>query len=339
MALKVHAHAGFVAGSAQGLCGHFAVRTTTDALAVTCETCKKKLRQLHDEKLRAEGIDYLERYVTIHEQGPSGSVKAKRVKRAVMAREGVEGILDKLSGRWEGKHKAPRLETRYSGITHALQHMVAADLDGFGGASLSDPDRMERLSGRMGGPSSTRGDTREETEAHDLHAVRSAWRGAFTGWDPAPLTTTEARAATLMRYVGENVHREGLIRRSPTEIAVKLSERSNTEITPKAVGRATRQAGQRIYEYLRERELVPERRPYLTPREAEDMALGGYDYTGWKEIADALGVHEATARRWHGREDDPLPIHPIGGQVRARATELEEWLEREAERNRKAGAA
>lgn len=331
MSPKLHAHAGIVAGAPMGLCGWQAVLTTTEATAVTCESCRKKLRHMHDDKLRAMGIDYLERTVTIQEQGPDGRIKLRNVKRRTMAKEGIEGILDKLAGDWEGKHKGPRMETRWAGIGHALAEMVRADLDGPLGTSMSDPDRMERLSGRLGGltPSST---SREESEAQDLHTVRRAWRLAFVGWDPTPLTMHEARTATVLRYVGKVTEKSGIQTKSPTEIAEMLGE----GVTPKAVGRATRQAGQRVYEYLRERELVPARRPYTTAREQDDMALGGYDYVGWKAIAEALEVSEATAKRWRDRTDHPLPVHPIGGNVRARGTELEAWLEEEADRNRRA---
>ena len=46
--------------------------------------------------------------------------------------------------------------------------------------------------------------------------------------------------------------------------------------------------------------------------------------TGWKEIAEFLGVHIETAQRW--AKEEGLPITKIGGKVLSSKNAIEIWL-------------
>lgn len=317
---RVHAHAGHAAGLTRSLCGHLAVKTTEDEAEVTCQPCKRRLRLARSEREAAAG----------------GSLFNGQRLRDL--RDGLEGLASQLSGEWLGTRKAARMTTRWASIGHALAEMVAVDNDGPSGASLSDPDRIELLSGRLGGGGTKGSVTAVERQADDLHTVRAAWCLVWSILDTSPLTLDEARGCTLLRYVGaqsEDGERRAM---RPTEIADFLAgEQGFASATPRAVGRVTGRAGQLVYEHLRERGLVPERRPYARTAVTQEIAVIGYDFKSWKDITDALGVSRETARRWSERDEDPLPIDRIGGIVRAKRAEIEAWIAREAERNR--GAA
>lgn len=317
---RVHSHAGYAAPNVtRSLCGHLAVLTTEDEALVTCQACKRRMRMAARERQVVAG----------------GHLYSGQRLRDL--RDGMEGLASQLAGEWMGSRRAARLATRWASIGHALAEMVAVDNDGPGGASMSDPERIELLSGRLGGNTTRSSVTSVERQADDLHTVRAAWRVCWDSVDTRPMTLVEAQGCTLLRYVGgQSEDGERRVMR-PGELSDFLRDERGAEVTPRSVGRVTGRAGQLVYEYLRERGLIPEHRPYSRVEGSQESKVLGYDYTGWKEICDALAVSRNTAMRWAEREDDPLPVDRIGGILRAKRAELEAWIAREAERNR--GAA
>ncbi len=53
---------------------------------------------------------------------------------------------------------------------------------------------------------------------------------------------------------------------------------------------------------------------------------------GWKEIAEYLGVHPETARKW--AEEEGLPVSKIKGKVLASKNAIEAWLIKNKESHR-----
>lgn len=312
MAVKLHAHASTMpCGGAMSLCGWPAVLTTEEPDAVTCELCKRRMRDA-----RAEQAE---------ERGQLTGGAAYREAHAALS-----FLADVYLGQYQGPPlSTPRRATAFASTAHALASMVLADVDGWTMGSLGDPDRLEQLAGRMGGRATGEDAFGASSYLDAIVTVRAAWARAWLGVDPTPLTLDEARACTLLRFVGAEMHdaESGTQRRqlTPHEIAEAMVQRGLV-VSPKMIGRITRHAGSAVYEYLLEREMVPAMR---RAKGVESMAesITDNDLIGWEEIAKFLSTGTPcsvdTARRY-ARELE-MPIYRFQNRVEARSDELREW--------------
>ena len=57
--------------------------------------------------------------------------------------------------------------------------------------------------------------------------------------------------------------------------------------------------------------------------------MGEFDYVGWGEIAQALGVCQDTARAWSRDSDCPLPVYRYKMWVVGFEREFCEWRKRQ----------
>jgi hypothetical protein len=161
--------------------------------------------------------------------------------------------------------------------------------------------------------------------AEDIVCIDRAVRRAYETLPyMCPLLPKECEAALMYRYAG---------RRTPTEVAAifaepRLKDEKPIDVSPRQIGRITRHGHDRVYEYLRERGMVP----HEERRKGFEMANpGGYDCEGWVQIADALGVKESTARDWLAA-DEQMPVRKILGRVYARKSELAKWWEQQGKK-------
>lgn len=105
-------------------------------------------------------------------------------------------------------------------------------------------------------------------------------------------------------------------------------------VTAHHVGRVVRHGLDRVEAYLHARGVVHRMRPKRrqASEEGETMRVPGYDLNGWKAIAGHLEVSEDTARRYAGRDRDPLPIRrALNGQILAASTAVDAWAKRQVE--------
>lgn len=55
--------------------------------------------------------------------------------------------------------------------------------------------------------------------------------------------------------------------------------------------------------------------------------IDSHDLETWEQIADAMGIHEVTAKAAAERKEDPLPVYVDGaGRTVADSEEIREWL-------------
>ncbi|MCC7539247.1 MAG: hypothetical protein IT379_23695 [Deltaproteobacteria bacterium] len=231
--------------------------------------------------------------------------------------------------------------TPFASVPHALAEMVAVSVDGFSQSSVSDPARIEALTGALGGRTATApGESRATSQADNLVHVRTELERLFAGgpWDGvAALTPEVCRLAVLLRLVG---------RKPGVEVAEMIAERLPEEdrplVTQSRVARMVRYARAELRAAFERRELI-ERDEHpddeTTAGQArdtpDDRRVSGVHpvqmeddmrewLTGWGPIAAHLGVSERTAQRWAG---EGMPLHQLRGKVQARPEELTSWVE------------
>jgi hypothetical protein len=117
--------------------------------------------------------------------------------------------------------------------------------------------------------------------------------------------------------------RKGLVTVRVPLSAAQVAERLGGDWTAHHVGLVVRAVRAKMAPILVSKGILPERA--AMPEERETMKIPGYDLDGWKEIADALGCSEATARR---RREEGLPVRTIdsSGRVIASRAEIAAWL-------------
>lgn len=267
-------------------------------------------------------------------------------ERLALLRDGLYGLASIVAGEWDGASLAvPEQQTRWSGIGHALAEWIRVRTEGYGGRSLSDPRRIEQMTGQLGQFYVVPGEGDAVRLAADLHHVGQAWDLAF---DPMPETggiigRTHCELALVLRYVGGFTCKQcrtslgatrdlcecGSLqsapeRQSPTQIAEYLSRRLGWPVTARLVGRVTRHGATSIYAHLRSRELIPEA-PQSKEGSTDMGTFTDSDLFGWKEIAAYFEVSPDTVRDWHRYHG--MPVRRFRGRVEAKSDELNRWRE------------
>ena len=249
--------------------------------------------------------------------------------RARELRSAVEGVLSRIDGSYMRDDRPPLArEERWASIGHALGTLVAWRLDGPSHGATNGASVLEV--GRYGGRVQWTRKARPPSPislAEDLVPVERALGYAFAEMPAEPeMHRALCEFVVVLRYAG---------RLGPKAIAEELETRGIAAVRTRAVGRVTRHGAQRVYEYLRVRDLVPEwrERGQEVTAMAGRVSVSGCDLHGWGEIAGFLGIGESTARLWE--RDRGLPVHrgPSGG-IEAVSGELVEWRKHAAERYR-----
>lgn len=299
-------------------CRMMQVRVTADRSIVTCRLC---VRHVEEEERRALELargyepnltklyagDSAEFLRATEKPLPTSGLTAAQRK----AWQYVFGAVAELIAGQRGDGIRPARTTRWLSVRHALAELVHYRVHGASVASLTDPDRIAKQAGLLGTTYSPPGPDRAMTLVEDLAPVQRAWALAYQGPWPSNevqrLTEEEARQVCLRLVVGQ-------------EPQVQVAE--DLRVDGKTVGRAARQGYHRVWTYLAERDLIPRHegraRVEVTANKSTDS-----DLFGWKEIAEFLGVHEATARDWADEEE--MPVRRFGRGVEARRDELREW--------------
>jgi hypothetical protein len=117
-----------------------------------------------------------------------------------------------------------------------------------------------------------------------------------------------------------------------TDIADRLMESIETEVTAKQVGLAWRAIRKSIDRDLFGRGLLDREaksRHNVAKEGGEMRAPNGFDLESWKEIAGFVGLSVSTMQRL-SRSSDPPPVHDYFGRVVARKGELASWQARQA---------
>lgn len=154
-------------------------------------------------------------------------------------RHALACVADVMLGRYVGDYARPRRRERFASVAHAVACMVEVDTYGYRVQSLSDPDRIKRLlahSWESNGPAGAHSGAAMR-QVDDLAPVRAAW--AKHARVPLPIY--------VKRYV----------ERRPLREIVAMLAVGGLPVTTKVLGRELRVTHMALFEYLRERELIP----------------------------------------------------------------------------------
>ena len=206
---------------------------------------------------------------------------------------------------------------RFRGWAQLHEHCARVRDDGSPVRSTSDP-------GRFGARAQTSGSAvrlpsgRDDVIEVERVLARATAHGARDprGGTRDRLSSSMTLAVYLLRCEGRPLveriaaDRKGLVVRRVELSADQVAERLGDGWTAHHVGLLVRAVRAVAGPMLEAKGILPAR---ATREESESMRIDGYDLEGWKEIADALGVSEATARRY---QDAGLPVAVVGGSGR-----------------------
>jgi hypothetical protein len=266
----------------------------------------------------------------------------------------------------------PRSEP-FASVSHALTELAVDRLDGVSGGRTAGAFLLEinrwgtriQWSSKAGSPPAI-------DHAEKLHHVRQAFALAFAEMPGmCSLLRAECELVTMWRYVGvlrpvpeavkppkgerrlpmrgatrEEAPRKGppvleFVRLKPEEIATKLIEEMRIEVSPRQIGRITRWGAARVYEHLRERELVQCEQSDETYRYrgkaagtmADGVSVFGNDLLGWTAIAKFLEVSERTAQSYANADEakaagrEPMPVMRLPTRTEASRAVIRRWAE------------
>lgn len=312
----------------RGLCGSLGGETTEERPRVTCLRCRVRMRRQDAEAESVRRESYVNDLAFMEEtRKPLDRTGSKRHLAAVV--HAFSAYADMIIEGSQRPHHVKR-ERPYASPSHALAELVRTRLDGYPQRSLSDPRRLEALTGALGSIVRTpQGEDRAAAQADHIVHVERALHAAFVApWDGVPeLSPDVCRLIVVARLVG---------RRPVAEVAELLAERMPEHVrhlvTPRLVGRVTRHAYSEMERDLVERELCE---PSETEQEGSgaraldgeaDMSgeVSDNDLRGMKAIAAFLGVSERTARQYQA---EGMPTYNFRGQVEAKSAELRSWRE------------
>lgn len=286
------------------ICGWSAVLLTDSTVEVTCKHCKRRLAE-------APPVPEVPEVLGVEAPAVRGAHELTPGQVALIEKSKAAG-LDEPRARfrgWEALHR---------------QHAGVID-DGSPVRSSSDPGRFGARVQSSGGavrmPSG-----RDDMIEVDVALERATATVLIVG--PHRLTGAQQRAVYLARCEGRPLvgriapDRKGLVTTRVPLSAAQVAERLGGDWTPHHVGLVVRAVRARMAPILVSKGILPER---AMPEEREAMKIPGFDLDGWKEIADALGCSEATARR---KREEGLPVRTIdsSGRVIASRAEIAAWL-------------
>lgn len=225
-------------------------------------------------------------------------------------------------------------EHRFRSVADALRQVALVRLDGYGGRSIADPERVAWQVAWGYQPGRVQEGTPATRVSDELAEAARALDAAFpVPWflsgAPRGLTPLECQSLVVWRYVGYPGAAGGWVHLSLSELAMGLGLGLGADVTVHELSLLTRHGWWVVYETLLAKELVPatNRLPRLAPPEATEVHMAGeavpWDLEGWDAIASAVGAHPTTARKWYVY--DEMPVYRVGGRVKARTRELLEW--------------
>ncbi len=319
-------------------------RFEQNPLHVKCRLCRGKLRKREDVEARARGETPDDGRPISDASFLEATKNGLPMARPLTRREErlwahvIDGVAGIIAGSYEGARlPPPRREEPFANVRHALGALRWAPHGTL--PSQSDPDRLERLSSRSWEGNHAAPEPRVHASIDLMHSVRQAWAAAFDGpWISGVDVVPEhiAREIALRRL---------LERQKLRDIVADLGELPGAaHVTDHTAGRISRWAEDRLYEYLRARELVPLRddlggrdhtRKQATEPEQNrgDMALP-WDIEGWDNVAPVVGLSVRAAQE-AVHEDPPIPVYLYGGRIKALTSELETWAGERMRRNQK----
>lgn len=313
--------------SPRGICGWPVPKTTLERSQVTCLMCTRRLKARDEEDRRSSYVSHASFLEATIEPLTRTGTKSRRAALFYALSSYADAVIANDSAQ---RHPVRRT-TAYASTRHALAELVRVRLDGYGQRSLSDPNRLEALTGALGASSSVgTPDDRAARQADNLVHVDQALTAAYTKpWDGiAPLTPGWCRFVLLVRHVAKKTGIE------TAEIVAELLEEGDRALaTPSLVARIARHGYDSVSKALTSRQLVEPEAEGTGDRRGEGGAsLSGEDEMageakhgdlhGWTAIADFLGVDERTARRY---EAEGMPTHRFRGRVEASSLEIRAW--------------
>lgn len=233
------------------------------------------------------------------------------------------------------------VERQWPTAEAAVRSLMRMRLDGVSVRSTSDPSRAHRVQSSrdpsLGGREHARVDAhRTVSLALDRAEASLDVEHACPG-----LTRSQAIEVYVWRVVGRVVLREVGLRGQPrkgrvadwigmpgAEAALHASEVYGVEVTERHVSRIVRHFSGAVRDAL---VASGEMRASAKDSDREsDMAVRGFELSGWEQIEAYTGIGRDVLRRLVARETDPIPVKQIEGVrgYHARRADLDAWIAR-----------
>lgn len=222
----------------------------------------------------------------------------------------------------------------------AVRSLLRARAEGVSVRSTSDPGRAHRVQS-----------SRDPSIGGREHAIVDSHRTASLALDRAiasldcertcpSLTVAQALEVYGWRILGREVHRvvglRGQARKdrvrdwigmSGEETARHASEVYGVEVTERHVSRVVRHFSGAVRDAL---VASGEMRAAKDSDRENDMAVRGFELSGWEQIEAYTGIGRDVLRRLVAREEDPFPTKQIEGVrgYHAKKVEIDAWLDR-----------
>lgn len=223
----------------------------------------------------------------------------------------------------------------------AVRSLIRARVEGVSVRSTSDVQRTRVQSSRdpsLGGREHARVDA-HRTASLALDRAEASLDVAHT----CPgLTAPQALEVYAWRVVGRVVLREVGLRGQPrkgrvadwlgmpgAEVALYASERFGVEVTERHVSRIVRHVSGAVRDALvASGEMRASAKD--SDKETDDMAVRGFELSGWEQIEAYTGIGRDVLRRLVARETDPIPVKQVEGVrgYHARKADLDAWIAR-----------
>lgn len=297
-----------------GVCGYAAsgqARLTSDACAVTCRACRKRMGRAALESPAARAA--LETFV------PGESYE---VHRQQWDERGPEVVRRSIAGDDAPRPDGwPSLDAALRAWVRVCSASLVASSSSYGsggGRTDHEPAAMSRVASVVP----------VERAIELACADGRVFAGDAEGRGCLMLSSVDVRFVIELCIAG----------RGEADASGRLASRlrlNDSDVTERQVSIIWREARRSMQAYLAARKLIPRVRAHETRSSQEDdtMAhLPGYELEGIKAIAAHMGVSEATVKRIIRRSPDqnPLRVADYMGGVYASRADVEAWRAREA---------